>query len=328
VSYNLATVTNAIAQHQFDTAWEGQGACRLRADREALFPLSVVHWQIERPDLSYVVMDATLLASPRLAFYAGRIAAVLPILEAAHEAGPLPSAAIPINLDDGPVVRGIAFCSRDPSDVLIPDPVFVRRAGYKQVRDYWTSIPIPWHRRLPVVFWRGGTSGRWPDSDWRSLPRIVLCEMVRTTPLFDVGISHFAQLPDEAKDEVTQRGLHRAYIGEGSFNFYRYHIDIDGNTNSWPGLFIKLLSGGTVLKIGSPYGFRQWYYNRLVPWENYVPVQADMSDLIEKAEWLVANEAKALEIGMNGHKLADAMTYEAEIAIAGAAISRALTVSE
>ncbi len=324
MSYNLAAVGSAIAQRRLDTAWEGQGACRLRAVEAALFPPSVVQWQIERPDLSHIVMDATLLTSPRLPFFGMRAAAVLPILEAAHQADRLPSTSVAINLDDGPATRGIAFCSHNPSDLLIPDPVFIHRAGYKQVREYWTSVPVPWHRRLPVVFWRGGTTGRWPDRDWRKLPRIVLCEMVRTMPLFDVGISHFAQLPDGAEEEITGRGLRRAYIGEGSFNFYRYHIDIDGNTNSWPGLFIKLLSGGVVLKVASPHGFRQWYYDRLVPWEHYVPVEADMSDLIEKAEWLLANEAKAIDIGTRGYQLANAMTYEAEIALAGTTISRAL----
>jgi hypothetical protein len=327
MNHDLTAVGNAIAQQLIDSAWQGQGSCRLQVVREALFPRSVVHWQIERPDLSLVILDATMLTSPRLTFFANRLAAVLPVLEAAHRAGPLPSGSISINLDDGPVVRGMAFCSNDSSDLLIPDPVFVHRAGYQQVRDYWTSIPVPWHRRLPVVFWRGGTSGGWPDGDWRKLPRIVLCELARTIPLFDVGISHFPQLPEGAEEELTQRGLRRAFIGEGSFNFYRYHIDIDGNTNSWPGLFIKLLSGGAVLKVASLRGYRQWYYDRLVAWEHYVPVETDMSDLIEKATWLTANEDKAMEIGERGRALANAMTYEAEIALAGATIARALAVN-
>jgi spore maturation protein CgeB len=85
-----------------------------------------------------------------------------------------------------------------------------------------------------------------------------------------------------------------------------------------------LLSGGAVLKIASPYSFRQWYYDRLIPWENYVPVNSDFSDLIEKVEWLVANEAKAMEIGKRGYELANAMTYEAEVQSAGKVIFRAL----
>ena len=45
----------------------------------------------------------------------------------------------------------------------------------------------------------------------------------------------------------------------------RHLIDIDGWANSWSGLFQKLLSGSTVLKVASNKGFRQWYYDRLEP---------------------------------------------------------------
>ena len=321
MSYNLNLIASANTQRELAAAWHG--ACRITAASEPLFPLSTVQWEVDTPASSRVVLDATLLNSPRLPFYAVRLASVLPVLEAAHSAGPLPSCSIPINLDDGSVTRGIAFCSSHPDDLLVPDPVFIGRAGYQQVRDYWADVPVPWHRRLPVVFWRGGTSGHQPDGNWRKLPRLLLCEQVQTLPLFDVGISHFAQLPEGAEDEITKRGLRRAFIGEGSFNFYRYHIDIDGNSNSWPGFFIKLLSGGATLKVTSPLGYRQWYYERLAPWEHYVPVEADMSDLIEKADWLVANDAKAIAIGAAGRNLAEGMTLDAEVALAGQRVAAA-----
>lgn len=91
---------------------------------------------------------------------------------------------------------------------------------------------------------------------------------------------------------------------------YRYQIDVDGNTNSWPGLFLKLLSGSPVLKFESEAGFKQWYYPRLKPWENFVPVASDGSDLVEKLEWLRANPAQAQAIGENGRALALSLTYE------------------
>ena len=52
----------------------------------------------------------------------------------------------------------------------------------------------------------------------------------------------------------------RPYVPMTDFNKYKYQIDIDGNTNAWPGLFQKLLTGSPVLKVASPYGFRQWLY--------------------------------------------------------------------
>jgi hypothetical protein len=59
-------------------------------------------------------------------------------------------------------------------------------------------------------------------------------------------------------------------------------IDIDGNANSWDGLFWKLLSNSVVLKVES--NNSQWYYSQLKPWHHFVPVKADLSDLVEKVE--------------------------------------------
>ena len=52
------------------------------------------------------------------------------------------------------------------------------------------------------------------------------------------------------------------------------------------------MAGGSVgLKVESD--FAQSYYGSLKPFENYVPIKSDFSDLIEKIEWLKANDDKA-----------------------------------
>ena len=99
----------------------------------------------------------------------------------------------------------------------------------------------------------------------------------------------------------------------------RYNLDIDGNSSSWQGLFMKLLAGGVVLKVTSPHGFRQWYYDRLMPWVNFVPVCSDLSDIIEAVDRLRSSPKLAREIAGNGRKLALAMTIEAEIKLSAKA---------
>ena len=305
----------AIVEGRLTDAWTG--SCRLVASDAASHPVSVVEWQVSN-GISKVVLDANFRNSPRLSFFAGRLAPTLSLLEAAHATGELPDRfTMRINLNDGPATRGIAFCSNNPLDLLVPDPVFIVRNAYAPVRVAFTD-PVPWRRRLPVVFWRGGSSGFLrTGQDWRELPRIRLCELARIEPVLDAGLSHVAQLSDEAQREIKSAGLLRARIPEYLFNQYRYHIDIDGNTNSWPGLFIKLLSGSPVLKIASPHGFRQWYYDRLVPDIHYVQVASDMSDLLEKAHWLMADDKRAIQIGEQARALALSMTREAEVTYAG-----------
>jgi hypothetical protein len=57
----------------------------------------------------------------------------------------------------------------------------------------------------------------------------------------------------------------------------------------------------------------QWYYNYLRPWQNYVPIAPDMSDLIDKVKWLRRNDRFAQEIGRRGLELAELLSYEREL---------------
>jgi hypothetical protein len=67
-----------------------------------------------------------------------------------------------------------------------------------------------------------------------------------------------------------------------------------------------------VLKVDSQHGYRQWYYSQLVPWVHYIPIAADMSDLIEKVQWVTSHDDEACRIGQAGRGLALRMTLGSE----------------
>ena len=64
---------------------------------------------------------------------------------------------------------------------------------------------------------------------------------------------------------------------------YKYVLDIDGNTSTWDATAWKLNSGSVILKTDSCW--TQWFYDKYKPWENYVPIADDFSDLQEKLQW-------------------------------------------
>ena len=68
-----------------------------------------------------------------------------------------------------------------------------------------------------------------------------------------------------------------------------------------------------MLKVASPLGYRQWYYDDLVPWRHFVPVAADLGDLIEKIEWCRAHPDECEGIAAAGQALAMSMTLEREM---------------
>jgi hypothetical protein len=244
---------------------------------------------------------------------------------AAHRCGE-----IPVNVGDHGVVPGLAFSDYRPNYFLIPDPQFQSTRGYLDIRNGYASHEIPWPERVPLAFWRGATTGRYPApgiTDCFLLPRVRLCTLAQSRPdLFDVGLNRIVQMssPEDTR-ALEESGLMRSAVPDAAFNQYRYQIDIDGNSNSWAGLFIKLLTGSPVLKVASPLGFRQWYYDLLEPWANFVPVASDMSDLIEKVEWLRDNADAARRIGERGRELATRLSYDAEIERCSATLVSAFT---
>src|SRR5580658_4958731 len=179
---------------------------------------------------------------------------------------------VDLNLDDHAIGPGLAGGERRRDCFLIPDKGYISWDGYRDIARECREDRVPWDERIPVALWRGATGGIMEDRTigWRSLPRIRLCQIARAPTslgLIDAGITLIAQIDDPAEvDKLRQSGLVCPRMPADQAIRYKYQIDIDGNTNSWPGLFTKLMTGNPVVKVASPRDFRQWYYDRLKPW--------------------------------------------------------------
>ena len=258
------------------------------------------------------------------AFKYDRLGHMLPFLSyVAQKVGR--SGALHLDLGDDGAPDRLAFSSMTDS-ALLPDCIFLSSGGYSAERAAAATAP-PWAAREPRVLWRGSTTGA-RTIDWRSLQRAQLCGRVREhghEDDYDVGFTNIVQawsLTEES--EIAAAGLMRPSLPSTRFQDFRYHIDIDGNTNSWGGLFIKLLGGGLVFKVASPFGHRQWYYRRLQPWLHFVPIDSSLCDLHEAVAWAKAHTARAEEIAHAGQQLALSMTLETEAQFGLAVIEQAL----
>ncbi len=244
--------------------------------------------------------------------------AVLPLFGAYARTGRVPGSVV-ISLGDEAHASGLAFCGKDRETLLIPDPYFLQGFGYEALgRSFREGDPLEFSRRKPVALWRGSSTGYRMAGGVLDLDRVKLCHLARKPDLgavLDVGLTSLVQLRNEAEaQQLRSLGLMADFVAPERLPEWRFHIDVDGNTNSWPGLFQKLLSGSLVFKVTSAGGWRQWYYDRLVPHENFVPVASDLSDLIEKIKHYREDTVEAKKIADNGRSLALAMTYGAEVA--------------
>lgn len=219
--------------------------------------------------------------------------------------------------DDYPSGSGLCFSGNSVSQTAIPDPVFMESDGYAKLRRQCELEWQPWATRHSQVFWRGASTGMrnfLRVSRWQDIPRFRLCLEARehgASELLDIGINHIAQIWDEnERAEIVASDMMRPPVPLMGFMNYKHSIDIDGNTCSWTGLFSKLLMGNTVVKVDSELGWRQWYYHRLVPWKNFIPISADCKELLAVAEWLLRQPNEAREIAEQGRLLAMDITFD------------------
>jgi hypothetical protein len=193
---------------------------------------------------------------------------------------------------------------RSQPHTLIPDPYFIGSLGY---RDHCDGVE--WEQKLPVAFWRGATTGdelRWDN--WATLPRIRLAGM--SNSFLDAKIVDLVQIGDAPglKEFLKEQPFYLAgRVPFSVFFNYKYLINIDGNSCAWDSMFKKLRSNSVVLHVDA--GQVQWYYHLLVPWEHYVPVKPDLSDLYDRIAWCQQNDLRCKEISRNARKLMESLSF-------------------
>jgi hypothetical protein len=109
--------------------------------------------------------------------------------------------------------------------------------------------------------------------------------------------------------DIVHISPHEGYIDNRISNYlslpdlmrYKYLIDIGGN--SWScRLKWLLFSKRPLLLIDRVY--LDYWHKDLIPYEHYIPVKMDLSDLLEQVEWMKNNYEKSLEIANNAYEFA------------------------
>jgi hypothetical protein len=215
-------------------------------------------------------------------------------------------------------LRNVPFlrCDRSGIDalsmhcILIPD-YFVQDETY---RDDLAAIgeavsKTPFERRRNLIKWRGSLSGEeYPDlANYRRFPRYRLTKLsVRHPDILDARLTNYDFGDNEAGPAlraqlVREFGPPAETLSAASFVAYKYLISLDGVGAAWKRV-ATILACGSVLLLHNRW--HQFFYAALRPWVNYVPVSYDLSDVVERYEWLVAHPTEARTIAENGLRLA------------------------
>jgi len=83
---------------------------------------------------------------------------------------------------------------------------------------------------------------------------------------------------------------------------YKYHIDLGGGGGTtWTGTNDKLKMPGLLFHHET--ATKDYIHDDIQPWVHYVPVNSELSDLMEKLEWAETHQAEAKEIADNASLL-------------------------
>eukprot|EP00301_Raphidiophrys_heterophryoidea_P007973 c13014_g2_i1.p1 GENE.c13014_g2_i1~~c13014_g2_i1.p1 ORF type:complete len:448 (-),score=116.56 c13014_g2_i1:127-1272(-) len=227
-----------------------------------------------------------------------------------------------------------ASAPADDAIELIPDCHFLFQNGYSDMRTEMDQLnaesSLNWDSKTNKIFWRGTTTGGpTPEQghDYMQNQRVHAVSLSlsdKHSAYFDARFSGFVQGDSTTENEFNRLGLMGNGAGRGEWLRYKYVMDLDGNTNSWDGLFWKLLSNSVVFKVTSKNNppYVEWYYPRLHAWEHFIPVKADLSDLEEKYNWALNNDAKAKQIAEQATVLAKSITMDSEIHFVASLLSK------
>lgn len=165
-------------------------------------------------------------------------------------------------------------------------------------------LKSPWETKINKLFWRGsGTDNHYTPQNWKRAPRGRLVYLSHKHPeLIDAGFFHMHPWHVDNESEFWKIIGKKELIPLEEVPHYKYSIDLDGTTCSYPGLMWKLLMNSVVFKQDSEN--EMYFYSQLKPWVHYIPVKRNLSDLLDKLSWARKHDEEAQKIAENGRNFA------------------------
>uniref|UniRef100_A0A8C9S0D9 Protein O-glucosyltransferase 2 n=1 Tax=Scleropages formosus TaxID=113540 RepID=A0A8C9S0D9_SCLFO len=147
----------------------------------------------------------------------------------------------------------------------------------------------PWEEKNSTAFWRGRDSRK---------ERLELVKLSRAHPdLIDAALTNFFFF----EHDESLYGPVVKHVSFFDFFKYKYQINVDGTVAAYR-LPYLLAGGGLVLKQDSEY--YEHFYSQLHPWEHYIPIKRDLSDLLDTIRWAKENDHEARRIAEAGKQFA------------------------
>lgn len=172
---------------------------------------------------------------------------------------------------------------------------------------------IPWEEKIGCAVFRGSSTGT--GTTIGTNMRLKAAAMSENgevdpndgVPFLDAGITKWNLRPRKIEGNpklqtIEETGLKLVdHMSTQDQSNFKYILHIDGHVSAFR-LSTDMAMMSTLLKVESEW--RVWFAHLIVPWVHYVPIAADLSDLIDKIKWCKANDEKCKEIARRAHQFA------------------------
>ena len=174
------------------------------------------------------------------------------------------------------------------------------------------TIPtiLDWKNKLNVAFFRGTATGCGVVAETNQRIKLAtISYKLNNKKILDAGLVSWNK-----RDKIWNKKM--TLINPKKLGFplvekvppqeqqkYKYLIHVDGHVSAYR-LTRELYSGSVILLVKSPNNYSLWITPLLKEWIHYVPIKADLSDLIDKIKWCQNNDSKCKIIADNALKLA------------------------
>ncbi|KAJ6619521.1 glycosyl transferase family 90-domain-containing protein [Mycena sp. CBHHK59/15] len=186
------------------------------------------------------------------------------------------------------------------SDILFPGQYYYEESWWSG--SFAHPNDVAWKDKKQQIYWRGmSNGGHIIGQNYHKFPRFRLIDIARNhSDLIDAKMTRFAE--SHCTDNCDRDHIIEEYDITGPQSpkedvyHYKYLLDVDGNTFS--GRYLGLLKSGSLVFKSTV--FDEYFNDWLRPYVHYIPVQPDLSDLVEKVEWAIAHDDEARLIQETG----------------------------
>ncbi|MES1244767.1 MAG: glycosyl transferase family 90 [Acidobacteriota bacterium] len=275
--------------------WRQRGILREDLERTSKVGIPTIHYQILGGKLYRAPRCEPARRCPGFEHFLVKLAPLLPDVDFYLNPNDLPNsrAKDPLPLFsfsrrpeiDGDILYPVwAFWHDDPWLGVVPDWRWDRMSRELLA----AGDAVPWERRKPVVFFRGGLTS--PKREPYTL-------YAKTRPgQWDVRFTPHPSPRFMAR--IAELGLDTAEpVAPRDHCGYRYLLSVDG-VSSTHRLRMMMACGGLLLYVQPEW--KEFYYYRLVPWKHFVPLPLDPAEGQRVLDYLVAHDDLARRIAGNG----------------------------